>query len=324
MIMRFNLAGVDRPRERGHMLDFSLRYMHVRGSHAGASRDEVNRAWQRANHVDLQLHHRFGRLMTGGDWNAEPAAARDPAARVHSNDVAIQDFEEGSGFIRLGRLEPTYVHEKGKSVIDHMYVSPATYQSVDSFRVIDGVECGGKRHKALVVQLSVDAPSPVLQEVERRAETEPVCTGGRSAAAACVELYKAHLPGRLHSVLVRARRKAGLPELPEPKEAWPERGTWLESARRRTGRPLTTDERLSELRRGLSDAGTVQAIQTATVEAMRLAVAQVSPDDGRLEELAERRAPKAGQGHDQSSPDVRLRSAARWHYVLALRWWRRR
>ena len=308
MIMRFNLAGLDRPGERGHLLDFSLRYMHVRGSHAGAPRDEVNRAWERANHADLQLHRRFGKLMTGGDWNAEPAEARDPAARVHSNDVAIQDFEDGSGLIRLGNLEPTYVHEKGTSVIDHVYVSPATYQSVESFRVIDGVECSGKRHKALIVQLNVDAP-PVLQEVERRTETEPVCTGGRSAVAACVKLYKAHLPGRLQSVLVRARRKAGLPELTEPKEAWPEHGTWLESARRRTGRPLATDERLNELRRGLSDAQTVQAIQAATVEAMRLAVAGRSPDDGRLEELAERRAPKAGQGRDQSSPDVRLRAA---------------
>ena len=99
--------------------------MHVRGSHAGAARDEVNRAWLRANHADLQLHSKYGRLMTGGDWNAEPAAARDPAARAYSNDIALQDFEAGSGLRRLGALEPTYVHEKGESVIDHVYVSPA-------------------------------------------------------------------------------------------------------------------------------------------------------------------------------------------------------
>ena len=46
MVMRFGVPGVDRSPGRGHLLDFGLRYMHVRGSHAGAARDEVNRANQ--------------------------------------------------------------------------------------------------------------------------------------------------------------------------------------------------------------------------------------------------------------------------------------
>ena len=308
MIMRFGVPGVDRSPGRGHLLDFGLRYMHVRGSHAGAARDEVNRAWLRANHADLQLHSKYGRLMTGGDWNAEPAAARDPAARAYSNDIALQDFEAGSGLRRLGALEPTYVHEKGESVIDHVYVSPATFDAVESFRVVDGVECGGKRHKALLVQLKVVAP-PTPGGVERRAETEPVCGGRKAAVAACRKLYDAHLPGRLQSVLVRARRQATLPEVPEPREAWPESGDWLRTANQRTGKPLTDDARLHELRRGLSDAQTVLAIQEATVEAMRLALGGVGAEDGRVEELAARLAPKAGQGRDQRTPDVKLRAA---------------
>ena len=306
--MRFGTPGLDRSPEHGHLLDFGLRYMHVRGNHAGAARDEVNRAWLRANRADLQLHSMHGRLMTGGDWNAEPAAARNPAARAHSNDIALQDFEEGSGLVRLGELEPTYVHEKGTSVIDHVYVSPATLDAIESFRVVDGVECGGKRHKALLVKLRVVTPPPP-GEVERRAETEPVCGGGRTAVAACRKLYDAHLPGRLQSVLVRARHQARLPEAPEPPEAWPESGDWLHTANKRTGRPLTTDVRLDELSCGLSDAQTVLAIEKATVEAMRLAVGGVSADDGRLEELAAKLAPKAGRGRDQRTPDVRLRAA---------------
>ena len=110
-------------------------------------------------------------------------------------------------------------------------------------------------------------------------------------------------------MLVRARRKARLPEAPEPPEAWPESGDWLHTANQRTGRPLTTDVRLDELRCGLSDAQTVLAIEEATVEAMRLAVGGISTDDGRLEELAARLAPKAGRGRDQRTPDVRLRAA---------------
>ena len=101
--------------------------------------------------------------------------------------------------------------------------------------------------------------------------------------AACRKLYDAHLPGRLQSVLVRARRQATLPEVPEPREAWPESGDWLRTANQRTGRPLTDDARLHELRRGLSDAQTVLAIQEATVEAMRLAVGGVGAEDGRVE-----------------------------------------
>ena len=306
--MRFGTPGLDRSPERGHLFDFGLRYMHVRGNHAGAARDEVNRAWLRANRADLQLHSMHGRLMTGGDWNAEPATARNPAARAHSNDIALQDFEEGSGLVRLGELEPTYVHEKGTSVIDHVYVSPATLDAIESFRVVDGVECGGKRHKALLVKLRVVTPPPP-GEVERRAETEPVCGGGRTAVAACRKLYDAHLPGRLQSVLVRARHQARLPEAPEPPEAWPESGDWLHTANKRTGRPLTTDVRLDELSCGLSDAQTVLAIEKATVEAMRLAVGGISADDGRLEELAAKLAPKAGRGRDQRTPDVRLRAA---------------
>ena len=42
---------------------------------------------------------------------------------------------------------------------------------------------------------------------------------------------------------------------------------------------------------------------------MRLAVGGISADDGRLEELAAKLAPKAGRGRDQRTPDVRLRAA---------------
>ena len=307
MIMRFDEAGARSP-QRGHLLDFGLRYMHVRGSHAGATRDEVNRAWERANHADLQVHSLHGRLITGGDWNAEPAEARDPAARAYSNDIALQDFEAGSGMVRLGKLEPTYVHEKGTSVIDHVYVSPAVLDAVVSFKVVDGVERGGKRHKALVIEYTVVA-APAPGEVERRAETEPVCGGGQVALAACKQLYAAHLSGRLQSVLVRARRRAGLPELPEPPEAWPETGDWLGSANARRRAPLSSDGRLHELNGGLSDAQAVRSIQEATVEAMRLAVAGVKVESGQLEQLAAKLAAVPGRARDQRTPDVRLRAA---------------
>lgn len=64
MVMRFDEPGPSRQQQQGHLFDFGLRYMHVRGNHAGATRDEVNRVWMRANQADIRLHNGHGRMMT--------------------------------------------------------------------------------------------------------------------------------------------------------------------------------------------------------------------------------------------------------------------
>ena len=178
-----------------------------RGHESAALREGVERAWRRLTEAAMRLAG--GRtLMVAGDLNAEPPDAlrlrRGGAGAVATpSDIAM---EHAVDVLPLGRLHEvedgswTYRSTSGQQVhwthIDHMYVSGEIEQLFSNSRVVDGVERGSWRHRALTTVYA-----PAMDAIEDWGGTvatpAKVCrwegASTQQAFDACKRIYRARV-----------------------------------------------------------------------------------------------------------------------------------
>ena len=177
-------------------------YMPQRGVGARGHADDNDNAhiasvWGSLANEVVQLARR-GRLVVLGDLNAElPVALRWSGRVARPADGSLAQMYSLARIQRIhGAREWTYTATyEGRhiySVIDHVFVSVDLLPAVAEARVVDGVETGTKRHRALqFTLLATSSGTEPEQAGEARVEPVRVCQREPSKGPAAYEQCKA-------------------------------------------------------------------------------------------------------------------------------------
>ena len=187
-ILRVRL-GILGAQDADHASDFNVLgvYMPPRGTGAKGFSDAsmnayVNSVWASLS-TDLVLLARRGRTIAAGDFNAElPKSLRGRSRVARPADGNLAHMYEAASIGRVHSLGEwtytgTYLSKHVYSEIDHIFASADLLGAVQWREVVDGIELGSKRHRALIceLRLAVTTSQTDDERAEERAATVDIC-----------------------------------------------------------------------------------------------------------------------------------------------------
>ena len=158
-----------------------------RGHETTSANDDVQRVRARIHKAVVQLSV-GGNLLAAGDWNSEPGEAlklrRDGEGSVATpSDAAHAHMIEAAPVTRLHPLKEwdwTYTNQRNgkqyKTYIDHMYGNAGFASRVAEASVVEGIETGVQRHRALRIVYETEAGERVGWGENKR-EAVRLCRG---------------------------------------------------------------------------------------------------------------------------------------------------
>ena len=223
-ILRVRL-GVVGAADRSSDFDVLGVYMPPRGSGARGFTEArknayVDSVWGSLTSNMMLIARARHRLMIAGDANAElPESLRRADRVARPADGNLDHFRDMGQLGHVHDLRDwtytgTYRERHIYSVIDHVFLTPALQSEVSWPQVLDGIEVGSKRHRALVFTINVPlAPSEEVTKTEERVPAVRICKQmagqAKSAYAACKSTYHRLCNEAVEKALQEAADEAG-------------------------------------------------------------------------------------------------------------------